>query len=252
MIHWSGPKTLFFLMTFTIVAAFFASCSTAPKSVSTTKNYQKNVYIPDKSTSPQESPVREGSIMVASWYGPDFHGKPTASGEIYDMNAMTAAHKTLPFGTILRVTNPNTGASAEVIVNDRGPFIAGRDLDLSYSAAKNVGVYGPGTMTVQIDYLGRDMKYVKYIKVSDGVASAASSSSGYTIQIGAFQEQQNALRLKSSLEFEYQGVYIKQISVDGKTIYRVRIGKYKEKTKAIDYAKGLAEEGYDTLVIAND
>ncbi|QWR76759.1 septal ring lytic transglycosylase RlpA family protein [Candidatus Magnetomonas plexicatena] len=190
--------------------------------------------------------------MVASWYGPDFHGKPTASGEIYDMNAMTAAHKTLPFGTILRVTNPNSGASAKVVVNDRGPFIAGRDLDLSYSAAKDIGVYGPGTLTVEVDYLGRDMKYVKYIKVSDAVASAALSSSGYTIQIGAFAEQQNALRLKSSLEFEYKGVYIKQISANGKTFYRVRVGKYNDKTKAIEYAKGLAEVGYDTLVTAAD
>ncbi|MBF0520643.1 MAG: septal ring lytic transglycosylase RlpA family protein [Nitrospirae bacterium] len=227
-----------------------AGCSTAPSKKTSGVNYQRNAYIPNK-YSHEEVPIKSGSVMVASWYGPDFHGKPTASGEIYDMNAMTAAHKTLPFGTILQVTNPKNGASAKVVVNDRGPFITGRDLDLSYSAAKAIGVYGPGTMTVEIDYLGRDMRYVKYIKVSDTIASSASPS-GYTIQIGAFQEQQNALRLKSSLEFEYKGVYIKQISSNGKTIYRVRVGKYKDKTKAIEYAKGLAEVGYDTLVTASD
>lgn len=79
---------------------------------------------------------------VASWYGPNFHGRTTANGETFDQWAMTAAHKTLPFGTVLRVTNPSNGRSVEVRINDRGPFIAGRSIDLSRAAAEAIGIGG--------------------------------------------------------------------------------------------------------------
>ena len=87
---------------------------------------------------------------IASWYGKDFHGKKTANGEIYNMHAMTAAHKTLPLGTWVRVYNLTNGKSCDVRVNDRGPFVRGRIIDLSYSAAKEIGLVGPGTAKVRI------------------------------------------------------------------------------------------------------
>jgi len=91
---------------------------------------------------------------VASWYGPDFHGRPTASGEIYDQNAMTAAHPWLPFGTEVRVTNLNTGRFVDLRVNDRGPNTRGRAIDISYRAAQKIGLIGHGTTEVDIETLG--------------------------------------------------------------------------------------------------
>ncbi len=87
--------------------------------------------------------------MVASWYGPGFHGRMTANGEYFDQNAMTAAHKTLPFGTRLRVTNPRNGVSVVVRINDRGPFIPGRDLDLSREAARVLRIDGVGRVEIR-------------------------------------------------------------------------------------------------------
>ncbi|MBF0456882.1 MAG: septal ring lytic transglycosylase RlpA family protein [Nitrospirae bacterium] len=195
---------------------------------------------------PETSPAAEKTQMVASWYGPDFHNKLTASGEVYDMYAMTAAHKTLPFGTILRLSNPGTGASVTVTVTDRGPFVAGRDLDLSYSAAKEIGVVGPGVLAVMVQYMGRDMKYAKYIRVSESMSAA------YTIQIASYEDKQNAENLKASVGQSNPGVFIKQVSVNGKTYYKVRVGKFTDKEKAISKAKQFANEGYDTYITPND
>ncbi|MBF0567230.1 MAG: septal ring lytic transglycosylase RlpA family protein [Nitrospirae bacterium] len=195
---------------------------------------------------PETPPVTGKTQMIASWYGPDFHGKLTASGERYDMYAMTAAHKTLPFGTILKLTNPDTGVSVTVTVTDRGPFVAGRDIDLSYRAAKEVGVIGPGVLAVMVQYMGRDMKYARYVRVSE------STGSSYTIQTAAYEDRQNAERLKATLEMSYTGVFIKQAAINGKTYYRVRVGHYSEKEKAMSNAKRLANEGYDTFVTPND
>jgi rare lipoprotein A len=98
-------------------------------------------------------PKQRGNYVVASWYGKKFNGKLTASGKRFDMYAMTCAHKTLKFGTKLRVTNPDTNKSVIVIVNDRGPFIRGRDLDLSYAAAKKIGIVKKGVGRVKVEHL---------------------------------------------------------------------------------------------------
>src|SRR5512143_4083498 len=107
---------------------------------------------------------------VATWYGPEFHGKTTASGERFNMYDLTCAHKELPFGSVLEVTNTANGRSVRCTVNDRGPFVSGRDLDLSYAAAKEIGLIGSGQTRVKIVYLGRDTSYVKEVTYvsSDG------------------------------------------------------------------------------------
>lgn len=89
----------------------------------------------------------------ASWYGPGFHGRKTASGEVFDMHARTAAHRTLPFGTLVRVTRLDTGASTVVRINDRGPFKAGRVIDLSNGAARDIDMVRDGVVRVRIDVL---------------------------------------------------------------------------------------------------
>ncbi|MBU2494283.1 MAG: septal ring lytic transglycosylase RlpA family protein [Bacteroidetes bacterium] len=91
--------------------------------------------------------------MIASWYGPKFHGKVTANGEIYDQMSMTAAHKNMPFGTMLKLTNPRNGKSVVVRINDRGPYIKGRQLDLSKGAATVLGMLHKGVVKIQVEEL---------------------------------------------------------------------------------------------------
>jgi peptidoglycan lytic transglycosylase len=182
---------------------------------------------------------------VASWYGQEFEGRRTASGEPFDKDALSAAHREFPFGTRLKVTNLSNGRSVIVVVNDRGPFVTGRDIDLSYAAAREIGLVGPGTGEVLIEYLGRDESYVREIVY-------ASSRGPYVIQVGSFRESANAILLKAALDAKYRGVYIAQGQVDGRVHYRVRIGIVEEKEEASRIAKALAAEGYRALVIRYD
>ncbi len=101
-----------------------------------------------------EDAGRSMGTGVVSYYGRQFHGRPTASGERFDMNAMTAAHKTLPFGSVVRLTNPGNGRSVTVRINDRGPFVRGRTIDVSRAAAEKLGIVGRGHGTVEIDVIG--------------------------------------------------------------------------------------------------
>ncbi|GAB4409857.1 MAG: septal ring lytic transglycosylase RlpA family protein [Thermodesulfovibrionales bacterium] len=187
----------------------------------------------------------ELQYAIASWYGPEFHGRPTASGERFDMHALTCAHREYPFGTILKVTSISSGRSVRCIVNDRGPFVSGRDIDLSYAAAKEIGLIGPGTVSVRIEYLGRDVSYIKEVRY-------ISSKGPYTIQIGSFREIDNARHLKSSLELKYRGVYVIETVINGATYYRVRIGKFLNMEDARQLASTVAEEGYSPLVMHYD
>jgi rare lipoprotein A len=193
-------------------------------------------------TSPQYQELHgEQKQVIASWYGSDFHGKPTASGEIFNMYAMTCAHKEYPFGTKLKVVNPQNNKDTECLVNDRGPFIAGRDIDLSYAAAKQIELIGKGTGPVIIEPISRDMRYVKYIRYGD-------TGGQITIQIGSFKDADNARRLKMALELKYKNVYIMEADIAGVRYHRVRIGKFGTKTESLETAKALANEGYDTLI----
>lgn len=178
---------------------------------------------------------------MASWYGRDFQGKPTSSGELFNMYALTCAHKEYPFGTRLHITNPSNNKEVECIVNDRGPFVAGRELDLSYAAAKKIDLIGRGTARVFVEPAGRDMSYVKYVKYD-------VRGPVVTLQIGSFRDESNAKRLKKALELQYSNVYIITVNVDGAKYYRVRIGKFTAGSKAAELGKTLADEGYNVLI----
>jgi rare lipoprotein A len=99
---------------------------------------------------PEDRISEDASLGKASWYGPGFHGNPTASGETYDMNELTAAHRTLPLGTRVLVRNQDNGRSVVVRINDRGPFVDGREIDLSYAAARQIGMVNPGLASVEV------------------------------------------------------------------------------------------------------
>lgn len=187
----------------------------------------------------------ERGYAIASWYGPDFHGMPTSSGEIFDMYARTCAHRGYPFGTKLKVINVSNNKEVNCLVNDRGPFIAGRDLDLSYAAAKEIGLIGQGIGKVRIEYMGRDTSYIRGVRY-------LSNTGPFTIQVGSFKELSNATRLKTALELKYSRVYITEGEVDGNRFYRVRIGKFNMKDDVYQLAKILADEGYTVLITSYD
>src|SRR5262245_11749111 len=110
-------------------------------------------------STPTPPPVTNGQQEgIASWYGPGFHGRRTANGEIYDQYELTAAHPSLPLGTRVMVTSLTNGRSVEVRVNDRGPFVGGRVIDLSYASARVIGMIGPGTMPVRIELIGEPVQ----------------------------------------------------------------------------------------------
>ncbi|MCY4476883.1 MAG: septal ring lytic transglycosylase RlpA family protein [Gammaproteobacteria bacterium] len=149
---------------------------------------------------------------IASWYGEDFHGKPTAMGEPYNMYAMTAAHKTLPLPTRVRVTNLENGRSAELRVNDRGPFVGDRVIDLSYNAARELGVYRSGTARVRVEALE-----------AGGSPEPSPAAGAFTyLQTGAFAYRENAAKLYYRIrEAGISGVYLRR---KGNGVYAVWVG----------------------------
>lgn len=185
---------------------------------------------------------------IASWYGKKFHGRRTSNGEIYDMYAMTAAHKTLPIPTYVEVKNLKTGKKIIVRVNDRGPFHAGRIIDLSYAAAQKLGTSGKGTGLVEVRAIdpltwkpGKSPPpapapvVTKPPPASSGVAvAAAATNAGVThnakiyLQVGAFALQDNARRLLSKItNHKISNALLKQgADQSGAPIYRVHIGPF--------------------------
>jgi rare lipoprotein A len=157
--------------------------------------------------------VEEG---VASWYGPDFHGGRTATGETYDMNALTGAHPTLPLPTWVRVTNLDNGKSVVVRLNDRGPFAKGRIIDLSRAAAEQLDMVRTGTARVEVRSLAAD---------APPAAMPAVESTAYYAQAGAFGSRANAEALAARLrEAGVPGVAVSDATVDGHPLFRVRAG----------------------------
>jgi rare lipoprotein A len=144
---------------------------------------------------------------VASWYGPPYHNRVGANGAVFDENGISAAHRTLPMGSLIRVTNVKTGQSAVMRVTDRGPFVAGRILDLSIGAAKAVGLWRAGTGEVRIDVFS--------------TPKPMDEGGRWCVQIGAFLHQETALRLQSQLQREYRTANV--IEFQGPTGYWVRI-----------------------------
>ena len=189
---------------------------------------------------------------MASWYGGDFHGRKTSNGETYDMHLPTAAHKTLPMNVYVRVTNLANDRQSVVRINDRGPFVKGRVIDLSYAAAKELGVVGPGTAPVRIEALG----YGEAGPAGEIVAyrQPASYEVGpFTVQVGAFSVPQNALRLAEELRRSYGEASVVEGWVAGQKFHRVRVGLYPAMAAATQAAAEFESRGYrNCFVVARD
>lgn len=182
---------------------------------------------------------------LASWYGEDFHGKRTSNGEIYDMHGESAAHKTLPLGTIVRVKNLDNNREMEIRINDRGPFVTGRIIDLSYACAKKLDVVRPGTAPVEVVAIGTTASG------SDADTPDFYYKGNFTIQVGAFRDRTNAERLKANLDRTYQNAHIQTFENVKGIFYRVRVTSSSDLEKAIQNEKMLVSTGFkEAFVVA--
>ena len=182
-----------------------------------------------RAPSPPEPRVIEQGL--ASWYGPKFHGRLTANGEIYDMHGMTAAHKKLPFGTLVEVRNLDNGRAVRVRINDRGPFIRGRVIDLSYAAAQVLGLVGPGVARVELALVPE--------------AALAPPTRRWAVQLGAFEDAARAERFRARLAED--GIDA-SVRTDG-TWHRVHVGSFGRREEADQERRRLDRLGWTALVV---
>jgi len=174
----------------------------------------------------------------ASWYGAPFHGRRASNGEVYDMYKLTAAHRTLPFETMVRVTNVSNGKSTVVRITDRGPFVDNRIIDLSLAAAREIESVGPGVVPVSVEVL------------SPGVDP---TSGFFTVQVGAFRDRANAERLRDRLNAVYSPIFIQQYDSPDGVFYRVRVGKISGEDAAQQFGEQLrGREGFTPMVLRLD
>jgi rare lipoprotein A len=193
---------------------------------------------------PQPSSVSSSDLEgLASYYAEPYQGHPTASGEIFDSyKNLTAAHRTLPFNTLVRVTNKSNGREVDVKINDRGPFVEGRVIDLSLRAAREIDIVRPGVAPVKL----------KILKQGDPpIASSSSKKPMFAIQVGAFENQRTAEELKRKLEKTYSNVLV-QTAAEGKAKYRVRIGGEPNLQAAEKLASELRTQNLKPFVVRMD
>lgn len=183
-------------------------------------------------------------VGKASWYGEDFHGNKTANGEIYNMYGVTAAHKTLPLGTKVRVTNLDNNRSVVLRVNDRGPFVHGRVLDLSYGAAKKLGTVEKGVARVRITAIGSD-------PVSRPAVAKNPAIKYYHVRVGAFSVRDNAERVHRQLVAAgYPNANIATITRDGRILHIVQAGSFSSRDKAEQVLEGLKNRFPTSYIIS--
>jgi rare lipoprotein A len=174
----------------------------------------------------------------ASWYGVPFNGRRASNGEIYDMHKLTAAHRTLPFDTVVRVTNLSNGKSTVVRITDRGPFVDNRIIDLSMAAAQEIDSIGPGVVPVRLEILS---------------AGIDPTSGFFTVQIGAFRDRGNAERLRQRLNASYSPIFIQPYDSPEGLYYRVRVGKVPGEDAAHQFGEQLrSREGFTPMVVRLD
>jgi rare lipoprotein A len=174
----------------------------------------------------------------ASWYGAPFHGRRASNGEIYDMYKLTAAHRTLPFETMVRVTNLNNGKSTVVRITDRGPFVENRVIDLSFAGAREIDSVGAGIVPVRLEILS---------------AVGDPTSGFFTVQVGAFRDPANAERLRDRLNASYSPIFIQQYDSPDGLYYRVRVGRVSGEDAARQFGEQLrSREGLTPFVVRSD
>jgi rare lipoprotein A len=175
-------------------------------------------------------------IGTASWYGPGFNGHRTSSGDIYDQDDLTAASTLLPLGTRLLVTNLQDGRSVEVTINDHGPFVKGRAIDLSARAARVLGMVGPGTGRVRMEVLSTP-------------PGGPALGQRYFVQVGSFADRENAERVQQQFAARFTDVHIEEAQAGEIRYYRVRMGAFATRQAAEECATHLSGLGYPIVII---
>lgn len=186
-----------------------------------------------------EKPTRSSLVGVASWYGPGFHGRRTASGEIYDQEELTAASTVIPLGSRVMVTNLDNGRAVEVRINDHGPYVKERKIDLSHEAARTLGIVQPGTARVRIDLLSQP----------DGTRPMGTPVR-YYVQVGSFSQQTNARKVCGTLAAHYRDVRVEQVNAGTRCFYRVRMGAFSSRDAARERAHQSAHFGYPIVIVS--
>lgn len=191
---------------------------------------------PVAAPAPAPAPVAEVAFDrgVASWYGPGFHGRKTANGEVYNQNELTAAHKTLPFNTLVRVENVANGKSVVVRINDRGPFVGNRIIDLSQKAARNISMIGSGTAEVRLTVINPDPDYDRKTYLSEQ----------FTLQLGSFSKPEHA----QSIAKDLNGSRVAEAKVQNRVYYRVYYGMYATRREAEDAMMSILRKGFSGFV----
>ena len=179
--------------------------------------------------------AEEERVGIASWYGDPYHGRRTSNGEIYNKYALTAAHRTLAFDTMVKVHNLENGKSVRVRINDRGPFVKDRIIDLSYAAAREISMVGPGSAKVRLDVL-----------------ETSANPYPLTIQVGAFRQEQNAVDLRKQLVERFNPVSIRGYPSPDGVLYRVYAGEYASYEQASLALKDLKKHGIEGLIVRLD
>jgi len=210
-------------ITILLIATMIFGCATAPPPPGSYR-------VEGKTYRPLTESSGFSETGYASWYGSKFHGRKTASGELYDMYGRTAAHKTLPLGTMVEITRLDNGSRVTARVNDRGPFVDGRIVDLSYTLARELGMVEDGTAKVRL------------VALDSGGREVTSPVRGaLTWQVGAFADLSNAKRLAADLEGKFDDVRIAVVNIKGNTFHRVYVGRYNSTDEADGaYARLLA------------
>jgi rare lipoprotein A len=190
-------------------------------------------------------------VGLASYYAEPYHGRKTANGETFDSyEELTAAHRTLPFNTVVKVLNQNNGRGVEVRINDRGPFIDGRVIDLSLKAAREIDMVRAGVVPVRLQILKEGAPPVRGAVRASG-STPAGRAAIYAIQVGAFDSLDTAEAMKRQLEQRYRDVTIQSVSLN-RTFYRVRVGRTGDLKSAEKLATQLRDESFDPFVVRLD
>jgi len=258
---------IFFLLSFTFIGCTFSNPFAPPHSYpSHSENISNEIISTDpmyratmrpytvfgKEYHPQVVNVGDTFLGIASWYGDDFHNKQTSNGEYYDMHDLTAAHKTMPINTVVKVTNLSNNLSTIVRINDRGPFVGKRIIDLSYKAATDIDMIKHGTAKVKVEVLVYDgasdkhehkkmqvkksnKKNWKLYKVEK--KEELLTKSEFLIQIASFSSKEKALKLKEKCynDFVNYAVFIKEVNINNQGIYKVMLSGFKTLQDARDF-----------------
>jgi rare lipoprotein A len=207
----------------------FAACSTA-----------RPVHSPPPPIAERPPPATESSLTgVASWYGPGFDGRRTATGEVYNQEEMTAASTVIPLGSNVMVTNLDNGRAVQVRINDHGPYLKGRKIDLSHEAARTLGIVTPGTARVRIDVLSQPQG-----------TRPIGTPIRYYVQVGSYSQQTNARRVSNKLAPYYRDVRIDPVTTGTRCFYRVRMGWFATRDEARERANDCARFGYPIVIVS--